>query len=96
MKTKPISKNKLKVLLSELKKFKSQSILVLEYKKRNNGKIFHSSYKLIACDSDIEEAFKSTHQSIMTDIKNFVGENWVVGIIVRYSVEVFECYYEQK
>ena len=33
--TKPIIKNKLKELLSELKKFKIQSILVLEYKKRN-------------------------------------------------------------
>ena len=46
MKAKPISNNKSKVLLSELKKFKSQSIFVLEYKKRNDGKIFHSSDKL--------------------------------------------------
>ena len=32
--TKPIIKNKLKELLSELKKFKIQSILVLDYKKK--------------------------------------------------------------
>ena len=43
-------KNKLKELLSELKKFKIQTILVLEYKKRNDRKIFDSSAKLIAKD----------------------------------------------
>ena len=32
--TKPIIKNKLKELLSELKKFKIQSILVSDYKKK--------------------------------------------------------------
>ena len=52
--TKPIIKNKLKELLSELKKFKVQSI-VLEYKKGNGHKIFHSSAKLISSDSDIDE-----------------------------------------
>ena len=31
--TKPVSKNKLKKLLSEMKKFKVQAILVLDYKK---------------------------------------------------------------
>ena len=62
--TKPMIKNKLKVLLSELKKFKIQTILVLDYKKRNDRKIFHSSAKLIASDSDIDEAFKSLHQTL--------------------------------
>ena len=46
MNTKLIIRNKLKELLSELKKFKFQSILALEYKKRND----HSSAKLIASD----------------------------------------------
>ena len=41
--TKPVIKNKLKELLSELKKFKVPTILALEYKKRNGGQIFHSS-----------------------------------------------------
>ena len=62
-------KNKLKELLSELKKFKVQTILVLDYKKRNDRKIFHSSAKLIASDSDIDEAFKSMHQSITKNKK---------------------------
>ena len=44
--TKPMIKNKLKELLSEFEKFKAQ-ILVLEYKKRNDCKIFHSSNKPI-------------------------------------------------
>ena len=64
--TKPMIKNKLKGLLSELKKFIVQKILVLDYKKRNDCKIVLSSTKLIASDSDIDEAFKSMHQGIMT------------------------------
>ena len=39
--TKPMIKNKLKEMLSELKKFKVQAILILNYKKRNDAKIFH-------------------------------------------------------
>ena len=62
--TKPMIKNKLKEFLSELKKFKIQTILVLDYKKRNDHKIFHSSVKLIATDSDIDETFKSMRLSI--------------------------------
>ena len=52
-------KNKLKELLSKLKKFKLQTKLALNYEKRND------CAKLIASDSDINEAFKSMHQSIM-------------------------------
>ena len=77
---KPMIKNKLKELLSELKKFKVQIILVLEYKKRNDRKTIYLSAKLIASNSDIDEAFKSMHQSIMTKIKNFLvktGFSWM-------------------
>ena len=70
-------KNKLKALLNELKKFKVQTILVLDYKKRNDSKMFHSSAKLIASNSDNDEAFKSMHQSIITKIKN-ACEDWIV------------------
>ena len=49
---------KLKEFLSELKKFKVQTILALDYKKRNNRKIFYSGAGLITRDLDIEEAFK--------------------------------------
>ena len=59
--TKPLIKNKLKELLSDLQKFKVQTILILEYKKRNDYKIFRSSAKLIAIGSDIDEPFKSMH-----------------------------------
>ena len=51
--TKPIIKNKLKELLSELKKFKVQTILFLDYKKRNDLEIFYSCTKLIVSDLDI-------------------------------------------
>ena len=34
---------------------------MLDYKKKNNHKIFHSSAKLIASDSEINEAVKSIH-----------------------------------
>ena len=71
--TKPIikkkeRKKKEKKLLSELKKFKFQSTLVLEYKKRNNHKIFHSSAKPTANDSDINVVFKSMHQNVIAKI----------------------------
>ena len=89
--TKPIIKNKLKELLSELKKFKIQSILVLEYKKRNDKKIFHSSAKLTASDSDTDEGFKFMHQSIMAKIKYSSSEDWVVKIIVKHIIKIFEC-----
>ena len=51
-------------MLSEQKKFKVQTTLVLDYKKRNDCKIFLSNAKLIVIDSDNDEAFKSMHQSI--------------------------------
>ena len=63
-------KNKLKELFGDLKKFKVQKLLFLKYKKRNDGKIFHSSVKRIPCDSEIDEAFLSMHQGIMTKIKS--------------------------
>ena len=53
--TKPIIKNKLKELLSELKKFKVQSMLVSKYKKRN--KIFYPTSKLINSGSDINKPY---------------------------------------
>ena len=78
---------KLKELLSELKKVKVQTILVLDYKKRNDCKIFHSSSKLIASDSEIDEAFKSMHQSIMTKIKNYACEDWIISdVIIKHSL----------
>ena len=47
-------KNKSKELLSKLKKFKVQTVLVLGYTKRNNRTIFHSCTGLIASDSDTD------------------------------------------
>ena len=64
-------KNKLKELLSELKKFEAQTILFLEYKGKSGHKIFHWSTKVIASDSDIDEVFKSMYQSIMAKMKNY-------------------------
>ena len=73
--TKPIIKNELRELLSELKKFKVHTVLVLMHKERNDHKIFHSSTKLIASDSDIDEAFIYMHQSILTKMKNYACED---------------------
>ena len=85
--TKSVINKKLKELLSELKKVKVQTILVLDYKKRNDCKIFHSSSKLIASDSEIDEAFKSMHQSIMTKIKNYACEDWIISdVIIKHSL----------
>ena len=64
-------KTNLGEMLSELKKSNVQTILVLHYNKTNDRKIFHSSIKLIAGDSDIDETFKFMHQSIMTKMTNY-------------------------
>ena len=89
-------KNKLKELSSELKKFKVQTTFVLDYKKRNYCKIFHSSAKLIANDSDNDKTFKSMHQSIATKIKNYACKNWTdLYVIIKHSIKIFECYYKE-
>ena len=67
--TKPVIKNKFKELLSELTNSRVQKILVLEYKKRNDRKIFHSSTKLIAGTSGTDKAFVSMRQSIVIEKK---------------------------
>ena len=85
-------KSKLKELLRELKKFKVQIILVFDYKKKDNHKIFHSRAKLIASDSDINQAFKPMHQSIMTKIKNYASEDCIfLDVIIKHSSKIFEC-----
>ena len=71
--TKPVIKNKLKALLN---KFKIQTVLVLDYEKRNDHKIFYSCTKLLASDLDIDEAFKSMYQSIITKIKKYACEDF--------------------
>ena len=78
-------------MLSEFKNIKVQKISVLDYKKRNDCKIFHSTAKLIASDSDIDETFKSMHQRIMTKIKNYACKDWIVlDVIIKYSIKIFE------
>ena len=90
-------KNKLKELLSDLNNSKVQKILVLVYKKRNDCKIFHSSAKLIATDSQIDEAFKTMHQSIMAKIKSYTSEDCVfLDVIMKYSIKIFECQYKEQ
>ena len=46
-------------------------------KERNDCKISLSRTKLIASDSDTDEAFRSMHQSTLTEIKNYVSEDWI-------------------
>ena len=41
-------------MLSKPKQFKVQKILILDYKQRNDRKIFYSSTKLIASGSEID------------------------------------------
>ena len=80
-------KSNLKELWNEFKKFKVQAVLVLDYKKINDRNIFHSSTKLIASYSDIDEAFKSMDQSIMTKINKYAFEDWIVlGVIIKHSI----------
>ena len=61
-----------------MKKIKIQTILVLEYKKRNDNKIFHSKAKLTASDTDTDAAFKSMYWSILTKTKNYACDDCVI------------------
>ena len=79
-------------MLSELKQFKVHAILFLKYKKRNDPKIFHSSAKLCASDSDIDEVFKPMQESIMTKIKKYASEDWVaLDAIIKHNIKIFVC-----
>ena len=60
------------------KKFK-----VLDYKKRNNFKIFYSSAILIASESDIMEEIV---------LKNHAREDWIVlDVIRKHIIKIFDC-----
>ena len=83
-------KSKLNKLLCKLKKWKVQAVLVLDYKKRNDRKIFYLCTNLIASDSDTDKAFITMHQSIMIKIENYVCKDWIVlDVIVKYSIKIF-------
>ena len=70
---------------------------MLEYKKRNDRKIFNLCIKLIASDLDIDEAFKLVHQSIMTKIKIHAYEDCIVlDVIINHSIKIFECWKRRK
>ena len=58
---------------------------------KNYRKVFHSNAKLITSDSDIDKAFKSMHQIIMTKIKNYASEDWIVlDAIIKHRNKIFE------
>ena len=94
--TKPIIKNKLEELFKGVEKVKSSVNISLRVQEKNDHKIFHSSAKLIASNSDNDEAFKSMHKSIMTKTKNSASEDWAVEATDEHSFKIFECYYKQK
>ena len=53
--------------------------------------------KFKASDSDIDEAFKSMHRSIMTKIENYVFEDWIVlDAVIKHDINIFECYYKEN
>ena len=49
----------------------------MDYKKGNYCNMFHSSTKLIASDSDIDEAFTFMDQSILANIENYANKDWI-------------------
>ena len=77
------------ILKEFFKKFNVRTVLD---KKRNFCKIFHSTGKLIASDLDIDKAFISMYQSIMTKLKSYACEYWIVlDVIIKHSIKIFEC-----
>ena len=82
--TKPVIIKKLKEQLNELNKFKVE--ITLDCKKRNDCKIFRSCAKLVAGNSDMDEAFKSMHQNIMQKIKIYAREDSIVlDVIIKHQ-----------
>ena len=62
---------------------------VLDYKKKNDCKLFHSSAKLFDSDSKV---FIAIQQSIMTKIKNYASEDWIVfDVTIKGSIKISEC-----
>ena len=58
--------------------------------------IFHANAKLIASSSDIDEAFKSIHQTMMK-IKNYAWKDWIVlDVITKHGIKIFKCQYKEN
>ena len=55
--------------------------------------MYHSCTKLIASDSNVDEAFKSMHQSIIKrKKKNSACNYWIVlDVVIKHSIKIFEC-----
>ena len=54
--------------------------------------MFNWCTRLIASDSDIDEALKSMHQGILTKIKEYTCKDWIVlDVIIKHSIKIFEC-----
>ena len=52
---------------------------------------------MITSDSEIDGGFKSMHQICMAKIKNYACKTWIVlDVIIKHSIKVFRCYYEEK
>ena len=80
-------------MLGGLKKFKVQTILVSEFKKIDDHKVICKIFLFITNlnvnDSDIDKAFRSMHQSIITKIKKF--SLLIVKTIVEHNIKLCEC-----
>ena len=80
-------------MLGGLKKFKVQTILVSEFKKIDAHKVIYKIFLFITNlnlnDSDIDNAFRSMHQSIITKIKKF--SLLIVKTIVEHNIKLCEC-----
>ena len=67
----------------------SWKVLVLGYEK-NDSQIFHLCTTLHASDLDINETFKSMHQSIATKIQNYDWEDQIaLDTVIRHSIKIF-------
>ena len=59
--------------------------------------MFHSCTKIIASDLDIDEAFKSMHQSIMAKINNYTCECYIaIDTVTKHNIKIFKSQYKEK
>ena len=82
-------------MLDEFKKFKVQSVLVLEYKTADDHKTmrncFYSIAKIIPIDSDIGKAFGSMQQVILTKRKVFFAKIGLLKQLWNMVLRFFKC-----
>ena len=85
--TEPVIKNKFKKLLSELKKFKVKTVLVLEMIVKSSIQVLNLLLVIQTLVNILIHASEHYEKN-----KNYASEDWnVLDVISKHSIKIFEC-----